>query len=581
MNKKFLLVALNAKYIHTNPAVHSLRTFSGVYKDNIELIEFTINNHLDDIIIDIYKKQADFIGFSCYIWNIDMITKIVPELRKLMPKVKIWFGGPEVSYDVRDCLNTHKGLDGIVIGEGEQTFLELVKYYLGDLDSLGQIDGIAYKKSALLYNEDWDYDKNKIQVTGQRQGLDLNDIPFMYDDLDQFDNKIIYYESSKGCPFSCTYCLSSVDRRIRLRDVELVKRELKVFLDHEIPQVKFIDRTFNCNKDHAMEIWKFIKDNDNGISNFHFEISADLLTEEELELLGELRPGQVQFEIGIQSTNSKTIKAIQRQMDLDKLASNVERIREKRNIHQHLDLIAGLPYEDYDSFKKSFNDVYAMRPDQLQLGFLKVLKGSPIEEDSEKYGIVYQDAPPYEVLFTNWISYDEIIKLKGITEMVEVYHNSDQFNYSIRFLEHEFESPFHMYEALDDYYKDKGLDKVNHSRNRRFDILLDFYKERCQGKDLKTFGEILYLDLCLRDNVKALPDYAPEQLEYRHLRKACESHEVNHRFAKVEKFSSDIRASAEEGKAVGEAQYIIFDYTTRDPLSNSAKLIVAEEADVI
>lgn len=577
MNKKFLLVALNTKYIHTNPAVHSLRSFSGEYKDNIDLIEFTINNHMDDIIKEIYQQQADVIGFSCYIWNIHMISEIIGQLKKIMPKVKIWFGGPEVSYDPIECLNNHKDLDGIMVGEGEQTFLELVKYYQGTGDDLPQIKGLAYKRSALLISEGED---DQIKITGQREGLNFSDIPFLYEDLDELQNKIIYYESSKGCPFSCSYCLSSVNRNVRLRDLDLVKKELKIFLDHNIPQVKFVDRTFNCNKDHAMEIWKFIKENDNGISNFHFEISADLLSDDEIKLLGKLRPGQVQFEIGIQSTNPRTIKAINRQMDLRKLADNVGKIKENKNIHQHLDLIAGLPYEDLNSFRKSFNDVYGMKADQLQLGFLKVLKGSPIEEDSEKYGIVYQDIPPYEVLFTKWLSYDDIIKLKGITEMVEVYYNSDQFNYSISYLEHKFETAFHLYDALNNYYIGNNLDKVKHTRNRRFNILLDFYKEICQGDDLKTFGEILYLDLCLRENVKALPEYAPEQLEYKDLRKACETHGVNHKFAKLEKFSSDILASAEEGRPVGQEQLIILDYSDRDPLDKSAKLIIVEEADL-
>ena len=576
--KKILLVALNAKYIHTNPAIHSLNSYAKKYKENLDLEEFTINNHLDDIIETIYKKRPYMIGFSCYIWNIDMITRIIPELKKVMPDVKIWFGGPEVSYNPIEYLNKYKELDGLVIGEGEQTFLELLNYYIEEWGELSEIKGIAYKETAHLDNKKG---FEGVKVTEQRKASQLNDLPFLYENIDEFKNRIIYYESSKGCPFSCSYCLSSVDRKVRLRDLDLVKKELKIFLEHEVAQVKFIDRTFNCNKKHAMAIWEFIKENDNGITNFHFEISADLLSEEELELLRSMRPGQVQFEIGIQSTNSRTLKAINRQMDLEKLASNVEVIRKEHNIHQHLDLIAGLPYEDYKSFAKSFNDVYAMKPNQLQLGFLKILKGSPIERDSEVYSIVYQEIPPYEVLFTKWLSYDELIKLKGISKMIEVYYNSDQFNYSMDYLERRFDTAFDLYEALSDYYLVNNLDKVNHSRNRRFEILMSFYKEckLIKGKrQVRAFGEILYLDMCLRENVKAIPEFAPQPLDYKYLKEACESYGLNRKFAKIEKFSIDVRASATEGKPVGKEQFLLFDYTERDPLSNSARLILVDDS---
>ncbi|MBP1753793.1 MAG: Fe-S oxidoreductase, partial [Firmicutes bacterium] len=369
---KLLLVAVNAKYIHSNLAVYCLRAYAGKhgFADQVSLAEYTINHSEEDILREIYKEKADVIAFSCYIWNIEIILRLINELKKVQPEAKLWLGGPEVSYDSERRLKLTPGLEGIMIGEGEQTFLELVQHYTLGEPALKKIKGIAYR------------DNNLIRITEERELLALSDVPFPYVDIKNFKNRIIYYESSRGCPFSCSYCLSSVEKRIRFRDLSLVKQELLFLLEQQVPQVKFVDRTFNCNKEHAMAIWQFIKENDNGITNFHFEISADLLTDEELSFLATLRIAQVQFEIGVQSTNPDTVAAIRRRMDLKLLRKNVDRIRVARNIHQHLDLIAGLPNEDYKTFEQSFHDVYEMKPDQLQLGFLKVLRGSPMEAES-------------------------------------------------------------------------------------------------------------------------------------------------------------------------------------------------------
>ena len=302
--------------------------------------------------------------------------------------------------------------------------MELASYYVegkGE-EYLCGIKGISYRKH-----------DGEIEENQWREIMDLSKVPFVYEDMDEFRNKIIYYETSRGCPFSCSYCLSSVDKCLRFRDLKLVKKELQFFLDNEVPQVKFVDRTFNCKHDHALEIWRYIAENDNGITNFHFEISADLLNEEELALLGTMREGLVQLEIGVQSTNPKTIGEIKRTMRFEKVSDAVKRVNAGRNIHQHLDLIAGLPYEDYESFGKSFNDVYALSPEQLQLGFLKVLKGSYMEEHTEEYGLVYKSLPPYEVLYTKWLSYEDVLKLKRIEEMVEVCDRG-QFSYTLEHL---------------------------------------------------------------------------------------------------------------------------------------------------
>ena len=510
-----LLAAINAKYIHSNLAVYSLRAYARKYMEETEIAEYTINQPIDEILMDIYMHNPDILCFSCYLWNISYVEQLIREIPKVLPGTKIWLGGPEVSYNAREMLEAYSGLTGIMRGEGEETFLELMDSYHYGTDLL-EICGIAYR------NKD-----GSVTETPLRPVLDLSTVPFVYEHIDGFLNRIIYYESSRGCPFSCSYCLSSIDKCLRFRDLELVKRELQFFIDHKVPQVKFVDRTFNCRKDHAMEVWKYIKDHDRGITNFHFEIAADLLDEEEIELIRSMRPGLIQLEIGVQSANNETICEIKRKMDLGKVARTVSQIRENRNVHQHLDLIAGLPYEDYDSFARSFEQVYAMRPDQLQLGFLKVLKGSLMHEKTLEYRLVYQDRPPYEVLSTKWLPYADVIRLKKIEEMVEVYYNSGQFSNTMEHAEKEFSGAFAMYSALAEYYERNGLFKVSHSRIARYEILFRFLEEWIKGQTggiesrrqsavesvsgkMIEYLEWLTLDLYLRDNVRNRPQFLPE-----------------------------------------------------------------------
>ena len=540
---KILLAACNAKYIHSNLAVYDLKAYSSDYDKEVFLREYTINQPKDEILKDIYGSGADVVCFSCYIWNISFVRELIRDLAKILPETAFWAGGPEVSYDAEKFLTEMPEMTGVLVGEGEKTFHDLLEYYIDGKGSLGEIRGIAYR------------DGEEIRHNGWRELMNLSEIPFVYQHLEKFENRIIYYESSRGCPFSCSYCLSSIDKKLRFRDLELVKKELQFFLDHKVPQVKFVDRTFNCKHEHAMAIWKYILEHDNGVTNFHFEVSADLLRDEEMDLMAKMRPGLIQLEIGVQSTNQETIRAIHRHMDLDKLERCVDRVHSFRNIHQHLDLIAGLPYEDYDTFHRSFNDVYQMKPDQLQLGFLKVLKGSLMKEEAEKYGIVHKEKEPYEVLSTKWLPYGDVLKLKAVESMVEVYYNSGQFQHTLEYLVPLAKDAFTFYESLGAFYEKKGYSEISHSRMRRYEILLEYLQEETDVSVEKASQKMLY-DLYLREKLKKRPSFAPDQKVYETA--IWDYRKANHipKTAHIEVF--------EDGRAV------LFDYERRDPLSNNA-----------
>lgn len=590
---KTLLIAINSKYIHSNLAVYYLREYASKYEvsqregikrgTSINIAEYTINQPFEKILQSIYREKPDLLAFSCYIWNIEIIKRLCLELRKVLPNCKIWLGGPEVSYDSKDYLIKNQEVDGIMLGEGEETFSEIINYYLREgknRQTLDEVKGIVFRKNILKK------ESNEVIYTGLRPFLNFNSISFPYNDLSGFENKIIYYESSRGCPFSCSYCLSSVDKSLRHRDIELVRDELNFFLKHKVKQVKFVDRTFNCKKDHALAIWKHIQKNDNGITNFHFEIAVDLLDDEQIQLLGTMRSGLVQLEIGIQSTNRDALKAINRKTDLKKIGINVNKIRKSGNIHQHLDLIAGLPYENYESFRNSFNEVYALKPDQLQLGFLKVLKGTPMADNSEEHKIAYRDIPPYEVLYTKWINYDEILDLKLVEEMVDVYYNSAQFTISVKFMEHFFDTPFNLYKELGEYYRANELLDLRHKRVTRYEILLEFMKPRLSN--IEGFREILTYDLYLRENLKARPKFAFGQNKYKDffekifanedlIKKYLEIKDSKislgraKQFFYIEHFNIDVEKSAKEGEYIYDSQLILFDYKNRNPLNHNAK----------
>ena len=542
-----VLTAINAKYIHSNLAVYSLRAYASAYKNEISIAEYTINQQMDDILMDLYKKKPDVLCFSCYIWNISYVEDLIREIKKLFPNLPIWVGGPEVSYDAKDVLERLPEVTGVMMGEGEATFLELVDFYHQEEKELFDIKGIAYRSA-----------DGEIRQNEWRKTIDLSTVPFVYNDIEDFKNKIIYYESSRGCPFSCSYCLSSVDKCLRFRDLELVKEELQFFIDQEVPQVKFVDRTFNCNHKRTLEIWNYLIENDKGVTNFHFEVAADLLNEEELKLIEKMRPGLIQLEIGVQSTNETTIKEIRRTMKFTEVERIVKRINEGQNVHQHLDLIAGLPCEDLSSFQKSFDDVYSLRPEQLQLGFLKVLKGSYMEEQKEQYGLAYKSKPPYEVLYTNWLSYEDVLQLKMVENMVEVYYNSGQFMYTLRRLETRFASAFDLYKSLGEYYEKCGLHLMSHSRISRYEILLDFITELQTGEE-DLYRELLTLDLYLRENVKNRPAFAGDYTV---------SKEMKRQFPKnvhLEQFQYDVMGNCEKNE-----QIFLFDYENRSKLTHQA-----------
>ena len=541
---KILLAACNAKYIHSNLAVYDLQAYAAKYADHIILKEYTINQQKDDIMRDIYLEHPDVVCVSCYIWNISFVKELMADLTKILPDAGFWAGGPEVSYDAEKFLAENPEFTGVMVGEGEETFLELSGHYIEQSPAdLKDITGVCYR------------DGEKIVHNGWRQIMDLSSIPFIYKDLADFKNRIIYYESSRGCPFSCSYCLSSIDKKLRFRDTEMVKKELQFFIDNKVPQVKFVDRTFNCKHDHAMAIWKYINEHDNGVTNFHFEISADLLREEELQEMSTMRPGLIQLEIGVQSTNPDTIKAIHRTMDFEKLKGIVNRIHSFGNIHQHLDLIAGLPYEDYDSFRKSFNDVYALKPQQLQLGFLKVLKGSHMMEMCQEYEIVYKTREPYEVLSTKWLDYDHVLKLKNVENMVEVYYNSGQFQNTLEYLEGFFPDAFSIYEGLGRFYMEKGYGDVSHTRMRRYEILLEFLENVPEISMDKVKDQMVY-DLYLRENLKSRPGFAKDQKPFE--RQIWD-------FRKREKVAKNAHV-----EVFADGKVLLFDYADRDPLTNNA-----------
>ena len=619
---KFLLAAINAKYIHSNPGVYSLRAFARtkIPGADIEIGEYTINHQMDLILQDIYRRKPDFIGFSCYIWNISYIMEIVRDVKKVLPEAEIWLGGPEVSYDAKKVLTREPDVRGIMRGEGELTFTELVRAYLqrektsapdgytgesfrgqakeetsgcaentrmpenaegenahSDRLDLSQIPGITYRAA-----------NGEIEEHGPQRLLSLDEIPFYYDDMAGFENRIVYYESSRGCPFSCSYCLSSIDKTVRFRSLDLVLPELQFFLDHKVPQVKFVDRTFNCKREHTLGIWRYLVEHDNGITNFHFEVSADIFDEEELELIGKMRPGLIQLEIGVQSTNPDTIREIHRHMDLVKLKRAVDRVYDYRNTHQHLDLIAGLPYENYESFMRSFDDVYRMRPDQLQMGFLKVLKGSYMEEQVAAYDLKYRGIPPYEVLSTKWLPYSDVIRLKGVEDMVEVYYNSGQFPATMKLLEKRFQRPSEIFVNLAEYYEKNGLTGISHSRLARYEILYRFLEEDMREEErdhvtaakvpetgqpsLADFRDSLMYDLYVRENIKSRPSFASDQSPYKkEVREFFMAEEENPKWlTDYAGFDSRQMAKMAHLEHMEDGTFVLFDYKKRDPLSGNA-----------
>ena len=597
---KFLLTAINAKYIHSNPGVYSLKMFAesqgaaeAVQGDQdpredglpcapfVEIAEYTINNQMELILEDIYRRKPDIVGISCYIWNISYVKMILADIKKVLPDVKIWAGGPEVSYHGEAFLKEEPAVDLVMMGEGEITFAHFLKALLEGED-LKQVPGLMVRNADGTFTD-----------TGFRQVMDMSQIPFPYAfmDMKELEHRIIYYESSRGCPFSCAYCLSSIDKKLRFRSLDLVLPELEWFLQAKVPQVKFVDRTFNCKKSYAMAIWQYIRDHDNGVTNFHFEIAADLLDKDELDLLSTMRPGLVQLEIGVQSTNEKTLEAIRRKTDIEEIREITETINSWHNIHQHLDLIAGLPWEDLESFKKSFNDVYEMEPEQLQLGFLKVLKGSYMEELIPDCDLLYSAAPPYEVLCTKWLSYGDVLELKDIEEMTEVHYNSRQFTCTLKELEKEFDTPYEMFSFMAGYYNKNHLFGISHSRIARYEILWKIIQERLEkngkcetqamaenvniSEKLELYRDLLMTDLYLRENVKSRPTFARDLSDSKDfVREFFQREEKTpEHLSGYEGYDSRQMAKMAHLEPLRDGTYLLFDYKKRDPLSYNARTV--------
>ena len=590
---RILLTAINAKYIHSNLAVYSLRAYAKNHGVEVDLAEYTINNQVEDILEQLYRRKPDVLFFSCYIWNIEYVKELAEEFHRLCPSVPIWVGGPEVSFETDAFLQENAAITGIMVGEGEETFLQLCRYYKGVFQTkedkkqdvwLGACDNLTRVELSEIYGIVYRDNNGQICHTHPRQLLDMDALPFCYDDIQDLEHRIIYYESSRGCPFSCSYCLSSVDKQLRFRSLDLVLPELQFFIDKKVPQVKFVDRTFNCKHDHAMAIWRYLAEHDNGVTNFHFEISADLLSQEEIDLVATMRPGLIQFEIGVQTVNPKTIQEIHRSMNLEKLSKKVEQVRAGDNIHQHLDLIAGLPYEDFESFKHSFDVVYQMKPQQLQLGFLKVLKGSYIFHHAEEYGLLYRKKPPYEVLATTWISYEEILKLKLVEEVLELHYNSGQFLTGLSLLEQVFDSPFELYQALGQFYLDRGYKGQNYSRMRRSEIFLEFALQ-VDGDREDLYKQALTYDLYLRENVKSRPTWlsGEDEVDKKQQLRFLRSVDKDKKYCHLEYFDGAFLqwigfckepCKNQEG-LTGEAAlggWLLFDYENRDELTNEAEV---------
>ena len=604
---KILLVAINAKYIHSNLAVYSLASSAKGLDVEIKIGEYTINNNKDDILAAIYEEKADVVAFSCYIWNIEYVNCIGQELKKIAPNISVWVGGPEVSYNYTEVLEKKKYVDIVVIGEGEATFSQLINVYKNQ--NTERVEGLA-KVSGIAYRENLQIEGRLVVNNSNCNYMDMDDLPFVYDQIENFENKIIYYETSRGCPFNCSYCLSSIDKRVRFRSLVKVYEELQFFLDNKVPQIKFIDRTFNCSKEHSRKIWTYILEHDNGITNFHFEVSSDLFEEEDFAIFRQMRQGLIQLEIGLQSTNLEAIREVHRVMNIDKLKNALAKIKEMNNIHQHLDLIAGLPYEDYESFKQSFNNAYDMKPDQLQLGFLKVLKGSYMYENRHEYELVYHDYSPYEVMATKWIDYDEILKLKNVEEVLEVYYNSNQFKCSLAYLLTVFSKPYDFYFELSSYYEENNLFGLQQKRVVRYDILRKYAREKLTNKiDFKLLDEMLIIDLYMRENMKTRPEWGVNLDDYKEafneffknggnkqlqLKKDGEDYQSKivarqMHIERVSKVAVEFIIGVENqliqnstdflsGENLqSQENFFVFDYEKRSPLTNDAEIIFLKD----
>ncbi|MDZ4991409.1 DUF4080 domain-containing protein [Clostridium perfringens] len=543
---KILLTAINSKYIHSNLAVRYLKAFTKDLDFQGDIKEFSINDRVENILEGIIEEKPDVVAFSCYIWNMEFVNRLAELIKLVDPKIEILYGGPEVSYEGKEFLENHPG-EYVIVGEGEKTFRELVLYKLGE-GKVEDIKGLNYKKDG------------KVFENPPRPEMDMNELIFPYTYEEDINNKIVYYEASRGCPFKCKYCLSSVMHGVRFLDVERVKKELKYFMERGLKLVKFVDRTFNCNREYTVELLKYLSEQDTD-TRFHFEVAADLLTDEQIEILNNAPKGRFQLEVGVQTTNNEVLHNINRYITYENIKEKVLKVASGKNVMQHLDLIAGLPGEDLESFKKSFNDVHAIRPDEIQLGFLKLLKGSSMREEAEKWGIVYSPYAPYEIIRSNNISYEELLLLKKVEAMVDKYYNSCKFNNVIKFFLNIYEKPFDFYYDLAMFFEEKGNFKRSIGNVEYYKILLDFYIEKLQGKDESLLKEVLKFDYLCFNKKRWLPDFLIRTITKEDEQRIKDSFDRQMPFKKshVEKFELDIIKYIKNGEIKFGPKYIIFD----------------------
>ncbi|MDU5109384.1 MAG: B12-binding domain-containing radical SAM protein [Clostridium sp.] len=543
---KILLTAINSKFVHSNLAVRYLKAFTKDMDYDCNIREFSINDREEKILEEIIKESPDVVAFSTYIWNIEMIKRLSNLIKLVDENIEILYGGPEVSYDSQNILRELNG-DYIIEGEGEKTYREFVEYKLQER-SLEDIRGLYYKKD------------NNIFFNGKRPLMNMNEVVFPYEEDENLDNKIVYYESSRGCPFNCSYCLSSTIHGVRFLDIERVKKELSYFIKKEVRLVKFVDRTFNCNHKFTMAIWEFLINQDTK-TQFHFEISADLLKDAELELLRKAPKDRFQFEVGVQTTNDEVLNRINRFVNFSDIKEKVDELLKLRNIKQHLDLIAGLPGEDYNSFKRSFNDVYSINPEEIQLGFLKLLRGASIREEAVAYGMKFSPYPPYEILKTKDLSYEELLKLKKVEEMVDKYYNSQKFNNIINYLVKQFENPFDFYYELGKYFDKKGYFNRNIGNSEYYKVFLDFNMEILKG-DKDILNELLRFDYLNFNKKRGIPDFIGRSI------KRDEEEEIKdmlrHKYSfkeyYLESFDIDIQTFLKDSIILKKKDYYLFGY---------------------
>lgn len=559
---KVLLVGVNSRFTHSNLAIRYLKAFTEDLDYKCFIKEFSINDRVERIVQEIIAEKADIVAFSCYIWNKDYVKQISDLVKLIDSNVKLLFGGPEVSFDSEKYLKDSLA-DYLIEGEGEETFREFIECIINNR-KLKDVEGLYYKEN------------NEIFYGGKRKLMDLNKVVFPYTIDDDLNNKIVYFESSRGCPFNCKYCLSSTIRGVRFMNLERVKRDLQFLIDRKVRLIKFVDRTFNCSDEFAMGIWEYLMSLDTE-TIFHFEISADILSDKQLKLLEKAQKGRFQFEVGVQTTNNEVLKNINRFVVFEDIKKQVMTLKKYGNIKQHLDLIAGLPGENFDSFKKSFNDLYAIEPDEIQLGFLKILKGAPMQDEVEKWGIVHSNYTPYEVLKTKDISYEEIILLKRVEEMVDKYYNSQKFSTILKYFVKKFNTPFDFYYELGQFFYEKGYLSRNISSVDYYKVFIEFNMEKLKEEDF-ALKEIVKHDYLKYNKKKWLPEFltreADKETERTIKEKLLQSNTINNvNNIHIEKFMINILGYIESSTVCLETHYLIYDINDEDNIVDITSMV--------